>query len=252
VFYTLSAFFIFTPTPIMSEKRNSIDNALKDLLSKGYPDSHYAVQMLKQGLLDDDDEELVRKNEEMLAGNTKNEEGDSFLAAVEKALSQPAKERGSFDSEMAATNRETNDLRAAEKAFGANPKEDVTSSAMKANSSTAVSTGGKSNTQATYDDADIRKVGEPDMKSAAEKAFGANPKEDITSSAMRANSSTAVEPNDDAAFAVLFKATHGTKFDPKSRVDREKISELKAMAEDKPELLKLSPNKFALNYYRNH
>jgi hypothetical protein len=49
--------------------------------------------------------------------------------------------------------------------------------------------------------------------------------------------------------AELFKKTHGGSFDPKSKVDKEKMSAITSMIQNDRSLLNLSPTKFALKVY---
>ena len=49
----------------------------------------------------------------------------------------------------------------------------------------------------------------------------------------------------------LFKNTHGTEFDPKSRMDREKLEKMKGMLAKQGGLGDMSANQFALQVYRN-
>jgi hypothetical protein len=49
--------------------------------------------------------------------------------------------------------------------------------------------------------------------------------------------------------AELFKKTHGGSFDPKSKVDKEKMAAITSMIQNDRSLLNLSPTKFALKVY---
>jgi len=49
----------------------------------------------------------------------------------------------------------------------------------------------------------------------------------------------------------LFKNTHGTSFDPNSRMDEGKLEKMKSMLSDMGGLGKMSSNEFALQFYRN-
>jgi biotin carboxyl carrier protein len=49
----------------------------------------------------------------------------------------------------------------------------------------------------------------------------------------------------------LFKNTHGTEFDPNSKMDREKLEKMRSMLESQGGLGKMSANQFALQVYRN-
>jgi hypothetical protein len=50
-------------------------------------------------------------------------------------------------------------------------------------------------------------------------------------------------------YDTLFKKTHGGSFNPKSRVDREKMAVIQGMIDEDKSLLKLSPTQFALKVY---
>jgi len=50
----------------------------------------------------------------------------------------------------------------------------------------------------------------------------------------------------------LFKNTHGTSFDPKSRTDRGKLENMKSMLAERGGLGEMSPNQFALQFYREY
>jgi len=49
----------------------------------------------------------------------------------------------------------------------------------------------------------------------------------------------------------LFKNTHGTEFDPNSKMDREKLDKMKGMLAKQGGLGEMSANQFALQVYRN-
>lgn len=49
----------------------------------------------------------------------------------------------------------------------------------------------------------------------------------------------------------LFKNTHGTEFDPNSKMDREKLEKMKGMLAKQGGLGEMSANQFALQVYRN-
>ena len=49
----------------------------------------------------------------------------------------------------------------------------------------------------------------------------------------------------------LFKNTHGTEFDPNSKMDREKLDKMKGILAKQGGLGNMSPNQFALQVYRN-
>lgn len=55
---------------------------------------------------------------------------------------------------------------------------------------------------------------------------------------------------DEARMASLFRKTTGTDFNPKSRVDKERMSQLTSFIEEDPERLNKSDTKIALDYYR--
>ncbi len=59
------------------------------------------------------------------------------------------------------------------------------------------------------------------------------------------------EGYEDQAIA-LFKNTHGTSFDPKSRTDRGKLENMKSMLAERGGLGEMSPNQFALQFYREY
>jgi len=49
----------------------------------------------------------------------------------------------------------------------------------------------------------------------------------------------------------MFKNTHGTEFDPKSKVDRKKLALMTSLLTEQGGLGKMTPNQFALKVYRN-
>ena len=55
---------------------------------------------------------------------------------------------------------------------------------------------------------------------------------------------------DEARMASLFRKTTGTDFNPKSRVDKERMSQLTSFIEEDPERLNKSDTKIALDFYR--
>ena len=61
------------------------------------------------------------------------------------------------------------------------------------------------------------------------------------------------DPEDytDQAIA-LFKNTHGTSFDPKSRMDRGKLENMKSLLADMGGMGEMTPNQFALQFYREY
>lgn len=56
---------------------------------------------------------------------------------------------------------------------------------------------------------------------------------------------------DDNRLMGLFSKTMGTEFDPKSRLDRSKLDELRGFVESNPDMLGKSDTKIALDYYRS-
>jgi len=105
---------------------------------------------------------------------------------------------------------------------------------------------------------DLRNMGQPDFLKAVEAAFGANQKDSEPASgkgpAVETQTVSTQEGEVPSAASdpmALFKVTHGTKFDPKSRVDRAKLAVINSMLAKNPELSKLSPNQFAARVYRN-
>jgi hypothetical protein len=75
---------------------------------------------------------------------------------------------------------------------------------------------------------------------AGEAKIAAAPKAEVVS-----------EDYEDQAIA-LFKNTHGTSFDPKSRTDRGKLENMKSMLAERGGLGEMSPNQFALQFYREY
>ena len=253
-----------------TDKRTQIASALQDLIDKGVSEDHPAIGHLQ---------ELLAQEQANQSQTTKPQSAD-FVSEVNNKLDQAAAEKafGANESEPVSSSAmkantstdmgtvpkksaeaapdwavEVGNMLAqagAEQVFGANPKETESSTAMPASSSTKMEKPTGENTQATYADADIRDMHGKDFQKGVERVFGANMQEEAPSSAMKANVSTEVKANDDSKFATLFKATHGEKFDEKSKVDRAKMDQIKSMIQDKPELAKLAPNKFALNFYR--
>jgi|TARA_B100000902_G_scaffold399384_1_gene469987 hypothetical protein len=59
------------------------------------------------------------------------------------------------------------------------------------------------------------------------------------------------EGYEDQAIA-LFKNTHGTSFDPKSSMDRGKLENMKSLLADMGGLGEMTPNQFALQFYREY
>ena len=55
---------------------------------------------------------------------------------------------------------------------------------------------------------------------------------------------------DEARMASLFRKTTGTNFNPKSRVDKERMAQLTSFIEEDPERLNKSDTKIALDFYR--
>lgn len=81
---------------------------------------------------------------------------------------------------------------------------------------------------------------------------GLNDDYDPTKNDMYGTQTDEVEAVDYTDEAVgLFKNTHGTAFDPNSRVDREKLQKMKNMLAKQGGLGEMTPNQFALQVYRN-
>ena len=104
---------------------------------------------------------------------------------------------------------------------------------------------------------DLRAMGQPDFLKAVEAAFGANQKDSEPASgrgpAVKTQTVSTQEGQSPPAAVdpmAFFKVTHGTKFDPKSRVDRAKLAVIATMLQKDPGLSKLSPNQFAAKVYR--
>ncbi len=82
---------------------------------------------------------------------------------------------------------------------------------------------------------ELREAADPDMKMMfGTEATPAEPEVDFTDQAVD-----------------LFKNTHGTEFDPKSKMDREKLEKMKSMLAKQGGLGDMSANQFALQVYRN-
>lgn len=64
------------------------------------------------------------------------------------------------------------------------------------------------------------------------------------------NTTIAAPAIDDARMSSLFKAANGGEFNPKSRVDRQKMAQLQMLLDKDPELAKKSDTKIALAWYR--
>lgn len=74
-----------------------------------------------------------------------------------------------------------------------------------------------------------------------------------TEAAMGAVEEATAEPEVDYSDEAvgLFKNTHGTEFDPNSKMDREKLDKMKGMLSKQGGLGEMSANQFALQVYRN-
>jgi hypothetical protein len=71
------------------------------------------------------------------------------------------------------------------------------------------------------------------------------------STAMAESPTPAAKPAiDEARMASLFRKTTGTDFNPKSRVDKERMAQLTSFIEEDPERLNKSDTKIALDFYR--
>lgn len=74
---------------------------------------------------------------------------------------------------------------------------------------------------------------------------------DYAADAMAESAEPAPEVNYTDQAIALFKNTHGTSFDPKSRMDRGKLEKMKAILAERGGLGEMSPNQFALQVYRS-
>ena len=74
---------------------------------------------------------------------------------------------------------------------------------------------------------------------------------DYAADAMAESAEQAPEVDYSDQAIALFKNTHGTSFDPKSRMDRGKLEKMKAILAERGGLGEMSPNQFALQVYRS-
>ncbi len=74
---------------------------------------------------------------------------------------------------------------------------------------------------------------------------------DYAADAMAESAEPAPEVDYSDQAIALFKNTHGTSFDPKSRMDRGKLEKMKAILAERGGLGEMSPNQFALQVYRS-
>lgn len=82
---------------------------------------------------------------------------------------------------------------------------------------------------------------------APERSLG-----DYAADAMAESAEPAPEVDYSDQAIALFKNTHGTSFDPKSRTDRGKLENMKSMLAERGGLGEMSPNQFALQFYREY
>lgn len=75
---------------------------------------------------------------------------------------------------------------------------------------------------------------------------------DYAADAMAESAEPAPEVDYSDQAIALFKNTHGTSFDPKSRTDRGKLENMKSMLAERGGLGEMSPNQFALQFYREY
>ena len=74
---------------------------------------------------------------------------------------------------------------------------------------------------------------------------------DYAADAMAESAEPAPEVDYSDQAIALFKNTHGTSFDPKSKMDRGKLEKMKAILAERGGLGEMSPNQFALQVYRS-
>jgi hypothetical protein len=82
---------------------------------------------------------------------------------------------------------------------------------------------------------------------------GIDPNQDYGGAGFDKNGKTAPKaaaPSSEDRMAALFKKANAGDFDPKSRVDREKMAQLKAVMDSNPELANASDSKIALAWYK--
>ena len=113
----------------------------------------------------------------------------------------------------------------------------------------------------TVDDVVDQRLADVDAEEPAAPAAPAAPKAEAMSPAATAATEAALgaveeatdEPEVDYTNEAvgLFKNTHGTEFDPNSKMDREKLEKMKGMLAKQGGLGEMSANQFALQVYRN-
>lgn len=58
-----------------------------------------------------------------------------------------------------------------------------------------------------------------------------------------------VSPQEDGRLMSIFRTTMGAEFDPKSKMDKRRLEELRSFVASKPDMASMSPTKIALAFY---